>query len=407
MISMLYKKLLLIICIIFLFCFNSNNKILEVYLKNNQNFFTHYKQYFSLIWKMSLSNNMPCLDCLFPFHLLENKVIKLIKNSSLNILVLPYINRIFAEDNNNVINIFSYYKKQPLNFIYISSELAKKPLYYNGFLFIVLKSGYILKINSVSLKTQWKIKLDAPIIGSLVFNDDKLYLISKFSSVYAINAKNGIILWVKKRNFLRSFTLNTNSSPYISHIKIKSYNYFVLICPHPDGRIDFINLSSGNILETLYIGNKKKIFPDIVSNITFVNKCIIVASYNFGICAISRNQLQTRWNISIIGILKLFSDKDFIYAATSKEIICINANSGFILWKICFRHAELTHLISKNSILYFGCLNSGLFILDKYSGKILQNFTSKLNCYKNFFLYNNIFVVSNTGNLYCLNENIK
>ncbi len=354
----------------------------------------------NLIWMTPISTSQACLNSFLSVPSSKQNCIKWTREENASPLFVPSLGEVFVGGQDSKIHVFSVSEQSLQRSAGLPGQIASQPVFANGDIFLGLKTGYIICLDAASLEIKWQTQIDASIAGPLLVKNSQVYLISKLASVYSIDKKSGKILWVKKRYFFRKIVLQMNAGPTLSIINLKGDEVVTLACPHPDGRVDFCELTSGKVLNTLDVGDRKLPFPDIVASAVFVERNIIVASYNKGIMAASYN-LKKKWQLPIKEVVRLFVDGGLVFAATPQEVIGINAVTGQIIWRFGFNNGQPTNLVSDDLNLYFGVTNSGFFALDKFSGKMLQSFGPKLG-FKNqlSFSSGNLFAVSVAGHLY-------
>ena len=270
-------------------------------------------------------------------------------------------------------------------------------------------AGTLIKFDTTS-KVIWKknyySKLEKKSKPILFFNNDNSILIvaDSLSKYYAINIKNGNLLWSK-----------INAAPFNSQIKIYKDKFFVIDF---DNILRCFSVKNGKELWKIKTGNtfiksEKKLSITIANSIVYFNNSI------GDISAVDIESGSLLWqtptqNESIyqdsffLKVSDLITDgKSIVFSNNKNEFYSLDSESGLINWKQSINSNLTSTLINE---LIFSISNEGyLIIIDNKNGNIiritdlLESFKSKKRLKINpvgFFVgKSNIYLTTDNGKL--------
>lgn len=287
----------------------------------------------------------------------------------------------------------------------LAGNLIARPLEFEGKLLFGLDSGVIQSVNTDTFRENWQAKVDGGVGAPLARHGNRLIVVTDISSVYAFNVNSGELLWVLRRPFEKGISLPYLSAPLIQEMKIGSTQGTYIVCGHPSGRLDFIDINSGVIEHDLMIGKPRQPFSDVVAGPLWFKDTIIAAGFNNGIVAFDPISKTVIWTVEEKEITRLAIADGQIIAAGPKKIIGLNGKNR--LWSFVFDRGEPTSLVINNGLIYFGADENGFFVLDRYSGIPLKYAGSRIGFAGDLEWSEEdglLFATSTSGYLYVMNS---
>jgi outer membrane protein assembly factor BamB len=146
----------------------------------------------------------------------------------------------------------------------------------------------------------------------------------------------------------------------------------VIVLGNPNGKIEFLDSKSGDLLDELQIGNSKEPFADVATTPVLGQNNLFAASYNTGAVAVDPKTRLRRWELKEKGITQLAEQKGILVAAGAKFVFGVRADSGKIIWKFKFRKGAPGTISIHDGKVFVGSDIDGLYILDLSTGVPLQ-----------------------------------
>ena len=331
---------------------------------------------------------------------------------SLNINELK-INKNSFYNNNDGYNLFNgdLKKISRYSFSKIKDFYRFDPnlIFYNKNTIFFDNKGSILSFDEKS-KLVWKsnnYSKEEKKIGPLITMSQKNGLIivaDNLTNFYALNAKNGNLLWSKK-----------NVSSFNSQIKILKEFFFIL---DSNNTLNCFSLKDGEKLwsystEKPFVNSSKK------SSIIIKNKSVVFSNSLGDITALDIEDGKLLWQISTLNS-RIFEDvmnlntsslvehENSIYFSNNLgNFYSINLDSGSINWVQKIRSNIKPTIL--NNLIFTISLDGYLFIIERNTGNILRvtdlsyqsNFKKKISTNATGFVlnYNNLFISTTNGNL--------
>ena len=261
------------------------------------------------------------------------------------------------------------------------NEFDSEIIFNNNGLIFFDNKGSILNFNDKSVliwKKNYYTKAERkskPILFMATENNT-LIVADTVSKYYAINLKNGNILWSKN-----------NSSPYNSQIKIYEDKFFVI---DSQNTLNCYSIKDGSKIwhlntEKSFINSSKKLSIVIKNNKIFFNNSlgdITAADINNGhlLWQISTQSAKIYKDVFNLKTSTLVASKDSILFSNNKnQFYSIDQDTGAINWIQKINSNVRPTLI--NNLIFTVSLEGYLFILDNNTGKIkrISNIFAKLN----------------------------
>ena len=251
------------------------------------------------------------------------------------------------------------------------SKVMSSPLFFNGNIIFADDAGTIFNINQKG-KVNWKRniykKIYKKIYKILVFtiNSNKIYIADNIGFVYAINASNGKIIWIKNHGI-----------PIKSNIKVFDDKIFLI---NQDNRLLCFDVEKGSIIWDV------RSISSFIKSQNFLSLAIskdgeLIALNSSGdLTKVQANNGKIHWTFNAGGSV-FAHDADFIQSSqvvinnndiifsVSSSVFSFNIKNGYLNWKLDIETNNIPIIDGDNIFLVS---DNGYFVnLDKETGKII------------------------------------
>ena len=322
------------------------------------------------------------------FHFRSNSKVKLIKKIQLNDIAFDKIDHVtipvFDSENvyyaDNDFNIFSVnLKTTKINWsIELKNEKLENLPFIGGFalnkkiLLITTGLGNIYAVNLKNGNIIWNKKLLVQFSRPPLVFKDKVFVVSDDNQTFAVSIENGNLVWSHSGN-LEEVSIIGGSKPVI-------FNN-VIIVSYSSGEIYALKVSDGTLLwfDNITSGNyfNKSSLNDIQSPISIVDDKVFVPSFSDKFIAYEIKSGKEIWNLKLSSVNPVVVSGRVIYLVdTSGRLLCIDNENGKLLWAV-----QLKISLKGEEIVWYGpLLSSNKLILGNSQGKVISisPFTGKL-----------------------------
>lgn len=280
--------------------------------------------------------------------------------------------------------------------------------------FAANRYGMVQAIDFKTGKKIWSTNLSTPtnffcrsvpalLSGGVIATKNVIYIGSERAKVYALNSKNGNIIWES------TVDGEVCSSPAI--------NKETVLVHTNNGLLQSIGKNDGKVKWTINLGSPLlSIFGE--SSPTFIFNTAIINGDNGFISAVSLNKGEIVWQKSIfelndfsnttflsnIQTTPVISNKVVYSLSYNSNLMAINAHSGKMIWSCKMKPS--IKIVADNSCIYLIGLDGSIIAINKDNGKILWNENKLLNHnLTSPVLYNRYIILGDSeGYLYYFNK---
>ncbi|MFZ1289516.1 MAG: PQQ-binding-like beta-propeller repeat protein [Melioribacteraceae bacterium] len=229
-----------------------------------------------------------------------------------------------------------------------------------------------------------ELKLDGKIANELIFQNEKIYILTDFGKLYKIS--------------------NTGMEEWEIDLKEKFYSDPAadeenLFACSISGNLYSINLNDGNI------NYKIKISEGVQSGITVNNYSLFLGDENGNIFSIDKNSGKINWEFKTKFKIKNMPaiDLNSVYVGNlNGDLYSINLNDGKQNWKFESKGLINTTPLIFDNIIIQPNMNMDIDILDKSNGKLVDKIMFEGRCRTSPFYYRNkIFFGIDKDDVFC------
>ncbi len=196
-------------------------------------------------------------------------------------------------------------------------------------IYITTGFGIVYAVDCLDGKILWKKNISIPLRGSPTLSDEKIFFISILNQTFALNKKDGNILWV------HSGVPETTS--FLGGVSPAVYKKIIL-SPYSSGEVYALDTDSGKTLwAKKLIQNSSRLsmvkLNDIHSRPIIVDEKVYLSGSGGKLLSVDINSGSDIWSSNFSIISSPWISGEFIYFVTlDNQLICVNINSGLIKW---------------------------------------------------------------------------
>jgi outer membrane protein assembly factor BamB len=314
-----------------------------------------------------------CLESLGPVISQPKECVSWTRRETAAPLVDVASSRIFIGGSDGYLHVLDAKHGHTLKRLALEGNLMSAPILAEKHLVFGTDRGKVYKIKADDLSIVWTKELDSGVLETPHASGDKIVFVTQLGTLYSVNLLSGDVAWSKKRELPTRIVLRHFSMPISNQTNINGTPRDVLTIGSPAGKLEFIDVNTGDTLDEIQLGSTKEPFGDVATTPVLADGLLYAASYNNGLVAIDGASRVRKWELKDEkGITELAFGKDILVAAGAKVVLGINAKSGKVLWRFAFSKGAPTSITIRGGEIYVGSDIDGLYVLDLRTGKPLQ-----------------------------------
>ena len=237
-------------------------------------------------------------------------------------------------------------------------ETDSSPVIVNDVLYIGTTFG-IHALDAISGEEIWKFPTNGFVNSVPAVSNDAVYFGSDDRKFYALNAKDGTLLWVN----------DTAMDGYTASASVA--NNMVYAMPK-DGSFYAFNPGNGKIIWSKLIGKVAESSPAVGEGI------IAFGTDGGDIVALDALTGKEKWRYDIgeieIKSSPVIADGTIFVGSNDGSVYAITTGNGMLKWKYSTSNNVVSSPSVKNGVVYFGSTDSNFFALDALTGKVIWKF---------------------------------
>jgi outer membrane protein assembly factor BamB len=257
------------------------------------------------------------------------------------------------------------------------------PFMIDDLLYLPTDDGRLSAYNLKTRKVVWRRQFSGLIDSPITHHENKLYFTDGGSHLYAIDAREGKILWqhthrsredqstpTSYQSVAHQFSLHGSMSPYIHQDKV-----FV---GYSDGMIRALDAQSGQELWVRDLARQVSSFQDVDADFAVIGNTLYAASAASGLYALSLDQGEVRWFHPLAGIISLTAYQDsLILGLQYGEVGRFDPQDRAFMWRISVDADGVPQRVLKFPHgLAFTLTRGGLYVLNANTGELRDQFSS-------------------------------
>jgi outer membrane protein assembly factor BamB len=258
--------------------------------------------------------------------------------------------------------------------------------------------GLLFAIDPDKGSVRWSFKARGALERPPEIGPDALYLTTASNQVVALDPAKGKSLWQYERQGPEGFTIHGYAGPRLGR--------GALFVGFTDGFLVALRSDTGELLWSRSLAAASEEYVDVDTTPVLRGDQVIAASYSGGLYAVRATDGEVVWRTGIEGASALHVAGDRIYVAAPREGLAALDLEGQVMWRQGMAQSgDLTAPREIGPYLVFTGSRSGLFIVERASGRLLQLFDpGRGMCAAPTIdpVRRELYVLANSGTLYAL-----
>ncbi|MEM7495177.1 MAG: PQQ-binding-like beta-propeller repeat protein [Myxococcota bacterium] len=254
----------------------------------------------------------------------------------------------------------------------LPGALLAKPVPRGRCLLAGLENGELVCLDRQTLAILWRAQLDTDVTEPPVAWGSLLYVVTGDSSLYAIDAQSGRVVW-RQRRPIDQLVLRPQSHPLVLPGLSEVERPLVLVGNRVCA-VEAYDAKEGMLVLTLPIDQQSTQLSDVVAGPVIADKCVVAASFSGGLRAWKRQGFDECWSVAEAGLTHVTFNKNsgLLVAGGSGKVIALDARSGQIRWRVSLGIGSATNLVLRGGNVYTATSDGGILVLDGQTGKPRQ-----------------------------------
>lgn len=241
--------------------------------------------------------------------------------------------------------------------------------YDAGQVFATTGAGALVALDAATGAVKWQVNLGAPVHAAPFAHNGRVYVVATNSEYFAIDARNGEILWTQSALPETTRVLTSASSAILGETLVTPFPSGELIASLPaNGR----KLWSDNLART-NSGTSLSAINDIAGHPVILEGVVYGASQSGVVVAVDLRTGIRSWQAPFGSIQSPWVAGNSVYVvSTDSELICINRETGTIKWLKQLASFENVRK-HKDRITWSGpIMVAGRLVLGSSKGQIIE-----------------------------------
>ncbi len=245
---------------------------------------------------------------------------------------------------------------------------------------------------------RWSYKAKGAIERQPEVGANAVYVATATDRIFSLEAHTGRHRWQYDREAPEGFTIHGHAGPRLRD--------GILYSGFSDGFLVALQAANGEVLWARSLASASEQFVDVDSTPTFLKDVLVASSYSGGLYGLAPRNGDPKWRIGIEGAGAVAVLGDRLYVAAPRDGLASVSAEGQILWRQGLAAAgDLTTPVASGPFLIFSGSRSGLYIVDRATGRLLQTFNPGRGMCAGPVLDpdgKGLYVLANSGTLYGL-----
>jgi outer membrane protein assembly factor BamB len=214
---------------------------------------------------------------------------------------------------------------------------------------------------------RWSYQGKGAVANHIEKGPDAVYFASAANRVVALDAGNGQRRWQYERERPEGFSIHGHSGPRLAGD--------VVYAGFDDGYLVALGAKSGDMRWAHSLAAASEQYVDVDTTPVLISDMVIAASYSGGVYALRPKDGEVVWRMGVEGVSALRLGTNRFYIASPRDGLAAVNLQGHIEWRQGFSQAgELTAPQEAGPYLVFSGSRSGLYVIDRSNGQLLQIF---------------------------------
>lgn len=262
--------------------------------------------------------------------------------------------------------------------------------------------GFIYAIDAQDGKVRWSYKGRGAVERRPELGGDAVYFSTASDRMIALDPRSGKALWQYEREAPEGFTIHGHAGPRLARGIV--YGGF------SDGFMVALNAGTGDVVWARSLAAASEQYVDVDATPAVLGDDVVIsASYSGGLYALSTANGDLRWRLNVEGASGVQIIGNRLFFAAPRDGLTALTTTGDVLWRQGLADAgNLTPPLGVGPLLVFSGSRSGLFIVDRNSGRLLETFNPGRGMCAGATVGadgRSLYVLANSGSVYALSLN--
>jgi outer membrane protein assembly factor BamB len=267
-----------------------------------------------------------------------------------------------------------------------------------GQVYLGSDDGVLYAVDPQDGKVRWSYKGKGSVERGPELGAALVYFASAANRVVALEAATGKKRWQYERDTPEGFSIHGRAGPRLGGN--------VLYTGFDDGYLVALGAETGDLRWARSLAAASDQFVDVDSTPELRDDLVIASSYSGGLYALRAKDGEVVWRMGIEGAVAIRAGATRLYVASPREGLAAVTMQGRIEWRQGLAQAgDLTPPQEAGPYLIFTGSRSGLFVVDRSNGQLLQIFDPGRGMCAAPLIdvqRRELYVLANTGTLYAL-----
>ncbi len=285
------------------------------------------------------------------------------------------------------------WRKQIKNGVGTGAAHHKGILYFSG------NDGQFYAVKASNGQIVWTFPIQAESLSAPVIDGASVYFLAGSGTLYSLDLSNGKMNWSYTQRDNANINVRAASSPVIDG----SFLYVGF----SDGTFASFDKSKGFLKWERNLATPQDRFKDIGATPVISGDNIFVSTYSGILFSIKKSNGDINWKSEEGSSSAVTIDKNRIYYATSsRKVLALDKQTGKEIWSHTVKHGVGSKPAILKDMVIFGTSEGAVEVLSAIDGKFITQYSTGWGVSAPIAVnevLENIYVMSNYGNIYSIN----
>jgi outer membrane protein assembly factor BamB len=243
---------------------------------------------------------------------------------------------------------------------------APRVVEHLGLLYVGAADGALHAVELDSGERRWRYRTKGIPYQPAVYADGVVFFTNHRDQLFSLDARTGRWRWSYDRETPQSFTVAGHGGATVQGRR--------LLAGFSDGTLVCLGARGGQTRWTRSLTGEHQEYVDVDSTPVVRDKVVYAASLAGGVFAVMLEGGALRWRYPVAGVTGVAVADDRVYFASAKEGLHAVDTEGRLRWRQHLKAGAPGTPHVRGRALYITYADGGLFIVDRYSGRLIQRF---------------------------------
>jgi len=274
---------------------------------------------------------------------------------------------------------------------------------YKGNIYFGGNDGQFYALKASSGQIVWTFPTQSESLSSPTLDGSSLYFLAGNGTLYSLDAVTGKMNWSYAQRDNSNINIRAASSPVIDG----SFLYIGF----SDGTLAAFDKTKGFLKWERNIATPQDRFKDVGSTPVVSGDSIYISTYGGSLFSVKKASGEINWKADEgSSSAATVTDSKIYYSTTNKKLIALDKQTGKQLWAYNIKEGVGTRPLIHKDLLIIGTSEGPVEILKASDGQLIKQFATGWGISAPIIsnpATDDIFIMSNYGNIYSLNLKLK